>query len=177
MDPTYVIPSLKMWLNALDWNRIKPFRGIVIHHSATPDYPGGHSWDAIKRFHMAPTPYGNGWADIGYHMGLEEAGGVLQFLAGRPMYEYGAHALNYNAGDHATIGICCVGDYDLVPPSPDRWWKLAFMCKELRSQFKARRGVDLFVMGHRETYAPNPPQKTCPGTAFDMGAFRKAVLQ
>jgi len=183
--PSFVIKSFDNYLDSLYWKEVKDFRGIVVHHSATIDNPNSYCWDAIKRFHTAPPPEGNGWKDIGYHLGLEHADNFVPFLAGRSMYEFGAHAYHdfgtsvsdYNSGDFASIGICCVGNYDLEYPPADIYYRLVYMVQKLRKQFKMRRGVELFVKGHRETYAPHGPiLKSCPGRLFDMDKLRRDAL-
>jgi len=165
------IISVRYFLDSLDWGSVKPFRGIVLHHSATPDNRS-FSWPAIRRYHVET----NGWKDIGYHLGVENVGNETWTLRGRPLTEFGAHALNYNGGDHACIGICVVGSYDATPPTMESWGATVDLVVELKKQFLERRGVHLFVMGHRETYAPGPPLKTCPGSAFDLQRFRKDVF-
>lgn len=151
---------------------VKDFRAIVVHHSATPDNPQGWSWGAIKKYHVET----NGWKDIGYHFGVELADGRPRYLLGRPLTEWGAHTKNWNSGHHASIGLCVVGSYDKEPPPKNVWDTAVYMVQALVKVFKDKRDVDLFVVGHRETYHPKPPEKSCPGWAFDLDQFRKEVF-
>lgn len=189
------------YLVGLDFARVMPFKGIVIHHSATPDNPLGHSWKAIRKFHMDPPPNGNGWTDIGYHCGVElvPGAGAITYLLGRELYQWGSHAKNWNGGRHGYIGLCVVGNFGayregekshetgliVAANSPETgifppqivWDTAAYMVMALRKVFKDKRGVDLEVLGHRETYVRDgvPVEKSCPGWKWDMDAFRAAL--
>jgi N-acetylmuramoyl-L-alanine amidase len=113
------------------------------------------------------------WKDIGYNLGLEMVDGKLQVMNGRPLGSVGAHCQGFNS---RSIGICLVGNYDAAPPSDDRIFLLASLCRQLQIEFGIPRDQ---VIGHRESYGKlNPPQpvaKTCPGSAFDLDAFRKRL--
>jgi len=138
----------------------RPIRGIVVHHSATPD-GDTLSWDDIKRYHVET----NHWADIGYHAGIEAIGGSYQMLIGRPWTRAGAHAPDRNAD---TLGLCLVGNFDLVPPPSLQWGQAVALVRWWRDLFKIP--VEQ-VFGHREV----TPGRGCPGRYFDCDAFRSAV--
>lgn len=133
---------------------------IVIHHSATKD---GRllSWTAIKRYHVEER----GWADIGYHVGIELYEGEYVALLGRPWTQVGAHARGRN---HDSLGVCLVGNFDLDRP-PDGQWLAAVQCVVWLSRLF---GIPVDrVRGHREV----SEDRTCPGRFFDMDAFRRDI--
>jgi hypothetical protein len=135
---------------------------IILHHSLTSD---GRtvSWDAIRQYHL-----GMGWCDIGYHFGIELVGGRHEILLGRMLQEEGAHCCQQGMNRKA-VGICFVGNYDLIEP-PEEMLRLgvrlvASLCAQL--DIPATN-----IHGHSE-FAPN---KSCPGRLFDVGQFRERVI-
>jgi hypothetical protein len=137
------------------------FKGIIIHHSATVD-GNTYSWGAIKRYHKVTK----GWDDIGYHFGIERINGETVMLTGRGLEWQGAHCLGHND----TIGICVVGNYDLVPPSSDKVGLLLRLISGLLEMFPDLKPDD--VRYHRD-FAP----KTCPGNYFVEREFLVAGLK
>ena len=110
-----------------------------------------------------------GWADIGYHLGLEMVGQEFEILLGRPFDVKGAHCKAHGMNSRS-IGLCIVGDYDHRPPPPDAWslalLHVAGLCRLL--------GISPGkVYGHGEIDS----HKTCPGLQFDMSAFRTQIRQ
>ena len=79
---------------------------VVLHCSATKDYPLGHpkidSVDAaiIRGWHVNE----NGWQDIGYHFVIKRSGGVE---IGRKENVQGAHAYGLNS---TSFGVCLIGN-------------------------------------------------------------------
>jgi hypothetical protein len=163
---------------------------IVIHHSFSTDRQT-RNWDSIRAYHMSYRCKGDTisrveydrllaegktaglerpWTDIGYNLGVENVSGRLEVLPGRPIGEIGAHAHGFN---DRSVGICIVGNYDLDPPDDDRLAFLASLCRQIQIEFGIPRDQ---VIGHRETYGkltpPQPVAKTCPGSQFDLDAFR-----
>jgi N-acetylmuramoyl-L-alanine amidase len=125
---------------------------IIIHHSATKD---GETvdWQAIRRYHVQEKK----WDDIGYHFGLEYINGYYELLIGRPLIQTGAHTIGQN---HCGIGICVVGNYDLIEPCTMQYELLATLCKDLCWRF---------TISPANIYAHNQfANKTCPGNMFDM---------
>jgi len=144
---------------------VKPDK-IILHHSATKD-SGTVSWNAIRRYHVN----GNHWGDIGYHFGIEHVAdpgdpqGSAEILVGRTLDRDGAHTTGQNA---SAIGICFVGNFDAAAPPPDQWRQgvklVAWLCRHYGI-------LPNRIYGHRDF-----AHKTCPGTMFDMDAFRADVL-
>lgn len=138
---------------------------IIIHHSATKD-SGTVSWNAIRRYHVET----NKWKDIGYHAGVElitDAAGFTsaEILYGRDWDQAGAHTVGQN---EKALGLCVVGDFDLISPSDKILNKaaqiVAFWCRRYKI------GVNE-IYGHRDF-----ANKTCPGKLFDLGKFRDILF-
>ena len=89
----------------------RPFR-ITVHHTAEP--ANTHGIDAgkremrdLQRMHQQ----GNGWADLGYHFLIDQAGRIYE---GRPISAQGAHAGNSDL-NRGNIGICLIGNFVSQP--------------------------------------------------------------
>ena len=139
---------------------------IIIHHSLTEDNQMV-SWNAIRKYHMET----NGWKDIGYHAGIELVGVNYEILLGRMENEIGAHCIGFN---EKSLGICVVGNYDIVSPAKEA---LGLLRKWCRSKMEIY-GIKLDnILGHWETYEKlgMAPQKSCPGNKFSMPEFRKSL--
>lgn len=139
---------------------------IIIHHSLTED-GATVSWNAIRDYHVNV----NGWADIAYHYGIELVGDRYDIFKGRMDNVAGAHCIGYN---DSSLGICLVGNFDLAPAPAAQVELARKLCRSLMSIYGIK--VD-GVLGHRETYTLRgvPVEKTCPGSAFDMDAFRRSL--
>jgi hypothetical protein len=174
----------------------RPWKGIVIHHSATVDGTQ-NDWEAIRRYHTSyrvdgeivdeqtfktMQMLGHGkvfekpWTDIGYHGGWELEGSVYVFKIGRPWSMPGAHAGLHgnNAYNNDYLGLCVVGNYDKAAPTGFLWELCLKTVREIKQHFGF--SVDR-ILGHREVYdkVGMPRQKTCPGSLFDMDKFRKEL--
>lgn len=175
----------------------KEWKGVVIHHSATPTKPSGHQWEAIRRYHTSFRVDGNivteeqynkavalgsrscekPWSDIGYHLGIErnpEDG--IQVRIGRSWLKSGAHAGfpgNSTFNDNY-LGLCMVGNYDAVAPDKETWELCLTVVRQLMERFKFHKRN---VLGHRETYGivGVSQKKTCPGLKFDLNRFREEL--
>ena len=156
---------------------------IFIHHSLTDD-SGTLSWGAIRRFHTSYVYKGNiidknralhliqegeyvkkPWSDIGYHIGIERVYDDYEVLMGRMFNRGGAHAVGYN---DKSIGICCVGNYDLMPPPEPLLERLTVVCKFLMPLYNIPIEK---IKGHRDV-----ANKTCPGKLFDLDKFKERLL-
>lgn len=141
----------------------RPWSYVMIHHSLTKD---GHVVDtsAIRRYHMEEK----GWSEIGYHFLVELVNGHYEVMVGRSLDRSGAHCKE-DQMNHRAIGICCVGNFDLAPPPERQIAALHDLVQGLLFQF----GIPAAnVLGHRE----RAPYKTCPGTQFDLDAFRDSLV-
>lgn len=152
------------------YHQIKNYKGqrawkyIIIHHSFTND---GQvvDWTAIKNWHTGrniKSPYC--WHDIGYHVGLEFVKGVLTYQVGRSLDHDGAHCRGRN---HDAIGICLIGNYDIVEPTHHQYFYLASLCRRYMEKFyiPVHR-----ILGHR-SYS----EKSCPGEKFNIVKLRNYI--
>lgn len=137
----------------IDWTH------IIVHHSLTKD---GQtiSWDDIRKYHKETM----GWADIGYHFGIEFIDNDCQILTGRPLNQKGAHCKEEGMNSKA-IGFCFIGNFDETVPSTAMLMKASLYIKGLMEAFNI---IPANVRGHRD-YAT---YKSCPGRLFRMDEFR-----
>ena len=137
---------------------MKPSK-IILHHSLTSDSKTV-SWGAIRKYHKDI-----GYNDIGYHFGIELLRDNYEILLGRMTDEVGAHTKGYN---NESIGICFIGNFDLIIPSKESWQLglrlVRFLCKIYNINKES-------IYGHREF----TPFKTCPGNLFDIEQFKKGL--
>lgn len=152
------------------------FNKIIIHHSLTKDGKVV-DWQAIRRYHMGWAYMNNTitaseaqqlikdgkrvkspWTDIGYHFGIELVNDTYEILAGRYLNQIGAHTRNQN---HDSIGICCVGNFDIEYVPDAVMQKAVKLVKSLMFVFNI--GVDN-VFGHHDF----DPSKSCPGKNFSV---------
>jgi len=135
---------------------------IILHHSLTKD-GATVSWNAIRKYHTQDL----GWRAIGYHFGIELIGDHYEILIGRMMGENGAHCKEQGMNGKS-IGICFLGNFDLIKPLPEQWLLGLKLVRTLMSIF----GIPVdHISGHRE-YAP---YKSCPGALFDLEKFRSEL--
>jgi N-acetylmuramoyl-L-alanine amidase len=142
-----------------DFKNPRPFTHIVIHHSLTKDGQV-NDWNAIRNYHTKTL----GWDFVGYHAGLEIVDGVLGYQLGRGLDCVGAHTKGMN--DKA-IGICCVGNFDIVEPSKAHYFMLSNLVKALMGRF----GIPIQNINPHWAYA----DKSCPGKKFDMLKLREWI--
>jgi len=143
---------------------MRHWQEIMIHHSATPD-GATFDWQAIRRYHM--TDEMHRYADIGYHFGVEKIGDRYETLVGRSLRSPGAHCRGRN---YTAIGICVVGNYDIVAPSADALMRCAELCRVLMDMFDIPIQR---VVAHRSWN----PHKTCPGKMFDMNTLKQYIIK
>ena len=156
-----------------DWSH------IIIHHSATKD---GQTFDstAIRKYHIET----NKWQEIGYHFLIEQIDGQYYYVLGRPLIMNGAHSgtLVSNFFNKHGIGICCVGNFDVIKPPIDMLNKLRLLVIALQEKFNISKDN---VIGHWEVFlrlglvftkeAAWSKYKTCPGRLFDLDSFRSSI--
>ena len=179
---------------AIDTAGSRPWKGIVWHHSASPDSPG-RDWPGIVKYHtsyridfniVTPEEFerrraaGDGkvfqkpWAAVGYNGGTEWVGDEVVFNWGRPLNVVGAHSGVSgcsNIFNEEYLGFCSIGDFDAAPLRPEHW---DFNLKLTRAFMDAFNIPASHVIGHREVFDQLgvPRQKSCPGSAWDMDQFR-----
>lgn len=166
---------------------MRDWEGIIIHHSDTEDDAGRNDWAGIRTFHKSWRFNGDTiteekaremlaagikgieapWHDIGYHFGIESFDGHLVVQVGRPLFEAGAHCIGKNS---THLGICCVGDFDLMEPTSAVYQAAASLCVNLMVQFP--KITPASIEPHRK-YAP----KTCPGKEFNMGTLLNLIME
>ncbi|MBK6901400.1 MAG: N-acetylmuramoyl-L-alanine amidase [Saprospirales bacterium] len=136
---------------------------LIVHHSA-----GGNTssdWAAVVRSIWDYHVNSNGWDDIGYNW-LIDPNGVL--YEGRGNDLQGAHFCGYNVG---TMGVCMMGTYTSVPPTPESFDKLkqllAWKCcdRDIDPEdfnFHPNSGLNLFnISGHQDGCST-----ACPGDSI-----------
>ena len=178
--PDDILQAIKL-PTKIKWNY------IVIHHSATVDGKT-NDWESIRKWHTGKTgvadsksknynPYiVNPMLDIGYHFGIEQDQNNLVYRIGRPLTMTGAHAVGFNGSNpkYAGIGICLIGNFDIISPSAEQYQMLSALCQALQSRFKI---LSNRIIGHRDTYDFYNKKiiKTCPGKKFDFKTFRGLI--
>lgn len=137
------------------------FTHVTIHHSFSPDNNQWYDWYSIDKYHKVDK----GWNEIGYHFGLELVNGVYRICLGRSLSMPGAHCVGMN---ERAIGICAVGNYDVMEPSCIQYWLLASLCRDLIRDFN-------IPIENIEPHSKYSPEKTCPGTKFSMDRLKEVV--
>jgi len=141
--------------------KIEEIKYLICHHSLTKD-GATVSWSAIRRYHIIDLEM----VDIGYQYGIELVGSDFETLVGRMLNEDGAHCKQQGM-NHKSIGICFIGNYDLIVPPPKMIDAGVRLVKSLMEVFHIPKEN---VRGHRD-FAP----KSCPGLKFDMEQFRERL--
>ncbi len=128
------------------------WQGVCVHHSLTKDSKTS-SWEAIRKYHIET----NGWQEIGYHFGIEDVNGSVKLRIGRPTDQAGAHALGLNS---THLGICIIGNYDIIAPSEDYLVTLGLVIADLARFYKFPINTTT-IKYHNEV-----SHKSCPGKLF-----------
>lgn len=136
---------------------MRQIKQIILHHSLTRD-SRTVSWDAIRKYHV----FALGWSDIGYHAGIELINNRYEILLGRPFSKIGAHTRGYN---RYSIGICMIGNFDLLPPPSEQWDLTMGFIKDLMKIFKISKKN---VFGHHDFNI----NKSCPGNTVNLEKLR-----
>lgn len=194
--PEIITPKSKLDI-AIPLVDARAWKGIVIHHSASPDGQT-RDWEGIVKYHMSyridfevvtkeeferrlaaheGKVFQKPWLDVGYHAGIEFVNGEPTLHWGRPLSMVGAHAGVEgvsNAFNETYIGICCIGNYDLAPPDPKIWDFNLMVTHALMEAFHIPKTE---VIGHREVFdrLGVPRQKTCPGSKWSMENYRSRL--
>jgi len=137
----------------------------MLHHSLTRDGQTV-SWGAIRRYHVDTL----GWREVGYHYGVELVGDHYEVLLGRSELDP-ASACPQDEMNARALHICCVGNFDQAPPPSamlDALMQLVILPAMVEYGLPPER-----IVGHCDVN----PNKTCPGTQFDLGVVRRMALQ
>ncbi|HUS90743.1 MAG TPA: peptidoglycan recognition family protein [Phycisphaerae bacterium] len=133
---------------------LRPWRHIVIHHSAT-DRGSAAVFDKAHRQ--------RGWDELGYHFVIDNGqggpDGRVEVGSRWTAQKWGAHTGGTpdNEYNNYGIGICVVGNFEKASPSPGQLASL----RELVTFLAGEYGIGPEnVLGHRD--APNA-KTACPG--------------
>jgi hypothetical protein len=143
----------------------RPWKWIVIHHSATP----AGSLAMIDREHKE-----KGWDGCGYHFvignGTNSGNGQVEPSARWPIQKWGAHAKTpNNEYNEYGIGICLVGNFDVDRPTAAQTQSLNKLVAYLMKTYHIPPNR---VLGHRETKPTD-----CPGRNMNVLAVRRTATQ
>lgn len=138
----------------------RPWKWIVIHHSATPT----GSAAAFDRMHKQ-----NGWDELGYHFvignGTNSGNGQVEVGNRWKAQKWGAHAKTAdNRYNDYGIGICLVGNFDIDRPTVAQQQSLARLVAFLEKSYSI---PEARVIGHGETKATE-----CPGRFMNIAQVR-----
>jgi N-acetylmuramoyl-L-alanine amidase len=143
----------------------RPWRWIVIHHSAT-DAGSAAAFDAFHR-------NGRRWDELGYHFVIGNGGGsgdgLVEVGSRWPKQKWGAHC---RVGDNEEynyfgIGICLVGNFDKRRPSEAQMQSLARLVAYLAARYKID---ECHTIGHGSV-----GDTRCPGRSFPMNDLMTRV--
>jgi len=143
----------------------RPWRWIVIHHSATPS--GGAA--AFDKMHRA-----KGWDELGYHFvignGTDTRDGQIEVGPRWPKQKWGAHAKTAdNRYNDYGIGICLVGNFDVDRPTAAQMRSLSKLVAYLMRTYHIPADR---VLGHGDTKPTD-----CPGHHMSVAAVRRMAAQ
>lgn len=151
-----------------DWIPIaaaRPWRWIVIHHSATP---AGNA-AVFDRDHRA-----KGWDELGYHFvignGTDSGDGQVEVGPRWPIQKHGAHAKTPSEEfNNYGIGICLVGNFDEERPTEAQMQSCARLVAFLMRTYNIPAD---HVLGHNNTKPTD-----CPGRYMSVATVRRMAAQ
>jgi N-acetylmuramoyl-L-alanine amidase len=151
----------------------RPYR-ITVHHTAEPaeTYTLAESkreMRDLQRMHQE----GKGWADIGYHFLIDQAGRVIE---GRSLSVQGAHAGNSSL-NRGNLGICLLGNFVAQPdrgsdyalaqlPTSEQMSALNKLVRQMQSRYQI---ADSEIWAHMDL-----KQTACPGPALKRWVRNKS---
>ena len=138
----------------------KKWTHIIIHHSWSEDDNLSSQWSDINRYHVKEK----GWTDVAYNFGIENVSGAPTLCMGRSLTMQGAHTIGMN---DVAIGICLIGNFDLIEPTDEQYQALANLCAYLCKEFN----IPIANIEPHNKYA----DKTCPGKLFDFNKLLERV--
>ena len=142
----------------------RPWRYIVIHHSATDDGNARQFDKAHRR---------RGWDELGYHFVIDNGtttkiDGQIEASPRWIKQMDGAHC-NAAGMNQCGIGICLVGDFTHHPPSQAQMDSLVLLVNILQKYYRIPLKR---VIGHRDV----PGKITeCPGKSFPWDEFKRRL--
>jgi N-acetylmuramoyl-L-alanine amidase len=143
----------------------RPWKWIVIHHSATP----AGSAAVFDKEHKE-----KGWDGLGYDFvignGTDSGNGQVEVGYRWTRQLIGAHAKTAdNQFNERGVGICLVGNFDVDRPTQAQIQSLTKLVTYLMRTYRIPASG---VLGHRETKPTD-----CPGRNINVAAIRRAVSQ
>ena len=139
-----------------------PWEYIVIHHSGVDDDHVRLDFDNFRTYHVGTR----GWADVGYHFGIEKVDNGYEVIVGRPLTMVGSHAKGFN---RKAIGVVFAGNFNKDKPPIDMLRVAVY--RIIRPLMKTFDIPASRIIGHNDT-----GRKTdCPGNQFDVGLIRRLV--
>jgi hypothetical protein len=144
---------------------LRPWKWIVIHHSATPT--GGAA--AFDKLHKA-----KGWDGLGYDFvignGTDTGNGQIEVGFRWTQQLQGAHAKTPdNHFNDVGIGICLVGNFEETSPTPQQMHALAKLVGYLMRTYRITPDR---ILGHGETKST-----ACPGRHLNIATVRRMAAQ
>lgn len=138
---------------------------LIVHHSASSNQ--SDNWPAVVASFFVYHTMTNGWQDIGYNWLIDPLGNIYQGRGGGQDVR-GAHMCGYN---NNTMGICVIGTYSNVDPTPAAIQSLEKLLsyKACQKEFGTEESAPIVshtgfmfrVSGHRDGCAPGYTE--CPG--------------
>ncbi len=143
----------------------RPWRWIVIHHSATPT--GGAAY--FDRLHRD-----KGWDELGYHFvvgnGTQTGNGQIEVGPRWPKQKWGAHTKTPdNRFNDFGIGICLVGNFDLTRPTDAQVKSVSRLVAYLMRTYHIPPD---HVLGHGDCKPTD-----CPGRYMNVATVRRMACQ
>jgi hypothetical protein len=143
----------------------RPWKWIVIHHSASPT----GSMAVFDKEHKA-----KGWDGVGYDFvignGTQSGDGQVEVTPRWPIQKWGAHAKTLdNRYNEYGIGICLVGNFDVDHPTPNQMRSLNRLVSYLMQTYHISPQN---VLGHRDTKPTD-----CPGRNVNIAAIRQQATR
>jgi hypothetical protein len=143
----------------------RPWKWIVIHHSATPS-GSARSFDRMHRE--------KGWDELGYHFvignGTESGDGQIEVGPRWPKQKWGAHAKTAdNRYNDYGIGICLVGNFDIERPTSAHMQSVEKLVAFLMQRYNIPPER---VLRHKDTKSTD-----CPGRNLSIDLIRRAATQ
>ena len=146
--------------------RARPWRYIVIHHSATEE-------GNLRRFDYYHRRVRRMPQGMAYHFvignGRGSTDGVIEAGSRWVLQQQGGHLHSLERNEES-LGICLVGNFNIKSPTPRQMESLVALTRYLQARFSIPRGR---VIGHRDSRGE---RTECPGRNFSMSAFRRRLL-